>query len=90
MCSPPSRMHGRNAQTSTTAPRYLSLDKAEVAMKVDTAVAMGFEEEYIECRVAGRQQEEKNPDQPLSLSRRPAQEFRRVTCLAPSSASTIT
>ena len=37
--------HGRNGQTSTTAPRYLSLLKAEAAMDVVTAVAMGSEDE---------------------------------------------
>ena len=39
-------MHGGNAQTSTTAPRYLSLLKTEAAMEVVAVVAMGSEEEY--------------------------------------------
>lgn len=40
-------MHGNNRQTSTTAPRYLSvLLKAENAVEVDTEVVMEFEGEY--------------------------------------------
>lgn len=39
-------MHGGNRQTSTTAPRYLSILNAEAVMEVVTAVAMGSEEEY--------------------------------------------
>ena len=42
----PVLMHGGNAQTSTTAPRYLSLLKDEAAVEVVTMVAMGSEEEY--------------------------------------------
>ena len=45
--SSPAGTHGKTAQTSTTAPRYLSLRiKAEDVVEVVTVVAMKIWEEY--------------------------------------------
>lgn len=74
--SSPARVHGGNAQTSTTAPRYLLVLKAEVAVDVVAVVAMGSEKEY---RVRESVDNKMDADQPLGLSRRPAHKFRRLT-----------
>ena len=40
----PAQTHGESEQTSTTAPRYLSVElKADAAVEVVTVVAMEFE-----------------------------------------------
>jgi len=49
--SSPVRVHGGDSRTSTTAPRYLSLLRAEVVMGVVAVVAMGSWGESIKGRV---------------------------------------